>query len=445
MTTTGTPIAPHAGFSLDDIRTLWPDLSLPERVQAFRELSPEDAQDFFLALPPEGRVELIRAFPTAEQRLWLRLAAPDDVADVIQQVPEEERDPLLNLLNPASRTEVTALMAYQEDAAGGLMNPRFPRVRPDITVDQAIRYLRRQTRQHMEAIYYVYVLSSDQKLLGVASFRDLLAAPDGTRVSDVMESEVVSVTDTTDQEQVAEVMRLHDLLALPVVDGDGRMKGIVTYDDIVDVVTAEATEDIQKLGGSEALDAPYLQTPFLTMVRKRASWLSILFVGEMFTATALGYYQNEIAASVVLALFLPMIISSGGNSGSQASTLVIRALALGETRLRDWWRVFRHEISAGVALGCILAVIGFARVLLWQGVFHSYGAHFLLVALTVACSLIGVVLWGTVAGSMLPFVLRRFGLDPASASAPFIATLSDVTGVVIYFTVAHFILLDALH
>jgi magnesium transporter len=234
-----------------------------------------------------------------------------------------------------------------------------------------------------------------------------------------------------DQETVSRLFAEENLLAVPVVDADGIMKGIVTVDDIVDVVEEEATEDIQKLGGVSALDTPYLQTGLLGMIRKRAGWLSVLFMGEMLTATAMGYFEDEIARAVVLALFIPLIISSGGNSGSQASTLVIRAMALGEVRLRDWWRVVRREIASGLVLGSILGAIGFARVLVWQEISHAYGEHFLFVALTIAASLIGVVTFGTLTGSMLPFALRRFGLDPATASAPFVATLVDVTGLVI--------------
>jgi magnesium transporter len=251
-----------------------------------------------------------------------------------------------------------------------------------------------------------------------------------------MHTDPITVHEQMDQEAVSQVFARQDLIALPVVDDEGRMKGIVTADDIVDVVKEEATEDIQKVGGTEALRAPYLQISLLSMLRKRAVWLAVLFVGELFTATAMGFFENQIARAVVLAVFLPLIISSGGNSGSQASTLVIRALALGEVRLRDWWRVARREVAMGLLLGGILGAIGLARVVLWQGAFHAYGEHYLLLGVAVALSVVGVVLWGTLIGSMLPLLLRRAGFDPASASAPFVATLVDVTGVVIYFGVA---------
>ena len=315
------------------------------------------------------------------------------------------------------------------------MSPRFARLRSDMTMDEAISYLRRQA-QDVETIYYAYALDDQQHLLGVVSFRDLFKADRTKRVSDVMRADFVSAREDMDQETVARLVATHHLLAIPVTDGENRLKGIVTVDDIVDVVLEEDSEDIQKLGGMEALDAPYLQISFWQMVKKRAGWLAILFVGEMLTATAMGYFEQEIAKAVVLALFVPLIISSGGNSGSQATTLVIRAMAMGEVRLRDWWRIVRREFSTGFVLGTVLAVIGTMRILLWQALWKRYGEHYVVVAVTVACSLIGVVLFGTIAGSMLPFVLRRCGLDPASASAPFVATLVDVTGLVIYFTVA---------
>jgi magnesium transporter len=320
------------------------------------------------------------------------------------------------------------------------MSPRFARVRPEMTVDEAISYLRRQTRERAEIVSYVYVLDEQQRLLGVVQFRDLFAAPAATKVKDVMQTDFVSVREETDQEEVGHLLSDHDLVAIPVLDAAGRMKGIVTFDDVVDVVEEEATEDMQKVGGSAALGAPYLQVGVAGMIRKRAGWLAVLFLGEMLTATAMGYFQNEIARAVILALFVPLIISSGGNSGSQASTLVIRAMALGEVSLRDWWRVLRTEIAAGVGLGVILGIIGFSRIAAWQGLFHTYGSHFVLIGLTVAISLVGVVMWGAVAGAMLPFVLRKAGFDPASASAPFVATLVDVSGLVIYFTVASLLL-----
>ena len=382
--------------------------------------------------------------PASQRRSWMRLLPPDDAADLVQEAHEEEREGLLALLDEATRREVAALLAYAEDDAGGLMNPRYARVRPDVSADEAISYLRRQARAVLEIINYVYVLDADQKLLGVVSFRDLFAAPGDQKVRDLMSSDVVTASEQMDQEELARLFAQTNLQAIPVVDASGRMKGIVTVDDIVDVIQEEATEDIQKIGGTQALEAPYLKVGLVEMVRKRVGWLAVLFVSEMLTTAAMSRFEAEIARAVVLAVFIPLIISSGGNSGSQASTLVIRAMALGEVKMGDWWRVVHRELRSGLAMGLVLGVIGLTRVELWQLLFHTYGSHHLLVGLTIAISVLGVVTWGTLSGSMLPFLLKRFRLDPASASAPFVATLVDVTGIVIYFTAASVILRGAL-
>ncbi len=429
----------------DELAEAWPVLSLDERISGFKALERVDADDFFHGLGAHEQAALIEAMPPAERRLWMRLLAPDDAADVVQEAPEAIRGELMALLEEPTRREVIALLAYAEDAAGGLMSPRFARLRPDMTVDEALSYLRKQAQANkLETIYQAYVLNAEQHLDGVVSFRELFTAQAAKKVHEVMERDVVTVQDDLDQEAVARIIAKYDLAAVPVVDSAGRMRGIVTVDDVVDVVQEEATEDIQKLGGMEALDTPYLETPFTSMVKKRAGWLSALFLGEMLTASAMGHYEEQIAKAVILALFVPLIISSGGNSGSQATTLVIRAMALGEIGIKDWFRIVRREILAGFALGCILATIGLFRILAWQALFHTYGVHYMAVATTVAVSLVGVVTWGTTAGSMLPFIIRRFGFDPASASAPFVATLVDVSGLVIYFNVAQIILRGSL-
>jgi len=427
-----------------DLRTIWRILTPEERVEAFHLLARDDAEEFFLGLSAADLASLMRALPRNERRAWMRLLAPDDAADLVQEVPDDEREGLLSLLDDPTRKEVTALLAYKQDAAGGLMNPRYARLRPDMTVDEAIGYLRRQARTNLETLSYLYVIDDQQRLLGVVSFRELFASPPERTVREVMRTDLVTVRDDQDQEEVSKLLTQNDLVAIPVLDAEGHMKGIVTFDDIVDVVEQEATEDIQKLAGMEALDEPYLDIAFSRMFRRRAGWLSALFLGEMLTASAMAFFEDEIAKAVVLALFVPLIISSGGNSGSQASTLVVRAMSLGEVRLADWWRVVRRELASGLALGSVLGVIGFLRIVIWQAVSPLYGEHYLLVALTVFMSLIGVVTFGTMAGSLLPFILRRLGFDPASASAPFVATLVDVTGLVIYFTVASVILAGAL-
>ena len=440
MTSPDEPLLSHppaaVGMDPDALHEAWPILSPEERLEGVEMLDAVTGAEFFLDLRVRDQADLLERLGPERRRAWMRLLAPDDAADLIQELDEERRPGYLALLDDTTLREVLALLAYEEDEAGGLMNPRYMRARPDITVEVAIRYLRRQAVRGIEVIDYAYVLDREGLLLGVVSFRELFAAPPDRLVSDIMETEPVTVAEETDQEAVARLLVDSGLLALPVVDEAGRMKGVVTADDIVEVVQEEATEDIQKIGGTEALDEPYLQIGLWSMVRKRGVWLAVLLVGEMLTATAMGFFEEEIARAVVLALFIPLIISSGGNSGSQAATLVIRAMALGEVQLRDWWRVVRRELAAGLALGALLGLMGLVRILAWEGATGAYGANALPLGATVAVSLMGVVLFGTLAGSMLPLLLRRVGLDPASASAPLVATLVDVTGLIIYFTVA---------
>ncbi|MCC7012454.1 MAG: magnesium transporter [Planctomycetes bacterium] len=432
--------APEAQqLAIEDLRDAWRLLDSSERVEGFRLLGLVDGEEFFIALPTTDQRELLNQFTPIERRHWVRMLAPDDAADLLQEVGEERRNEWMALFDEPVRREVAALLAYSEDAAGGLMSPRFARVRPEQTVDEAILYLRRQAFDRLELIYYGYVLDREQRLLGVVSFRDLFRARGSAYVRDVMKTDVASVPEEMDQESVGRLFAEQDLVALPVVDSSGRMKGIVTVDDIVDVVQEEATEDIQKIGGSVALDAPYLEVGLLGMLKKRLGWLTILFFAQMLTVVAMSYFQAKIETVSLLALFVPLIISSGGNSGSQASTLVIRAMSLGEVRLSDWKRVFVNELLAGLSLGAVLGVIGFARIMtIWPGTADEFAMFSWGLAATILCSVVGVVLWGTLIGSMLPLVLRRLGLDPASASAPLVATLCDVTGILVYFMTASF-------
>jgi magnesium transporter len=320
-----------------------------------------------------------------------------------------------------------------------MMTLDYVAVRPEWTVREALDYVRGHGFDR-ETLNMVYVTDGAGALLDDVRVRRFLLADPETRVSALMDGNYATLAPEDDREKALAVFRRYDRVALPVTNGDHRLIGIVTADDMLDVAAEEATEDIQKLGGSEALDEPYTTIALGRMVKKRAGWLVVLFLGEMLTATAMSYFEDEIAKAVVLALFVPLIISSGGNAGSQAATLVIRALALGEFRLRDWWRVMRRELAAGAMLGLILGSIGFLRIVIWAQFSDIYGAHYLLVAWTVGASLVGIVLWGSLTGSMLPLVLKKIGFDPATSSAPFVATLVDVTGLVIYFTVAFFIL-----
>src|SRR5213593_912759 len=303
----------------------WNALTTEERVAAFQQLPFSEADDFFLALSARDQAALLLALPPGERRIWMRLLPPDDATDLIQETPEDQRSALLGLLDDSARREVAALLAYAEDEAGGLMSPRFARLRPDMTADEAIAYLRRQAQQ-VETIHYAYVLDSEQHLLGVVPLRRLVSANKDRIVREVMRTDFVAASEEMDQEALAKLFSEEHLFAMPIIDREGRMKGIVTADDIVNVVTEEASEDIQKIGGMEALEGPYLQVRFLEMVKKRGGWLAALFLGEMLTATAMGFFEQEIARAVVLALFIPLIISSGGNSGSQATSLVIRAM-----------------------------------------------------------------------------------------------------------------------
>lgn len=433
-----------SGHENEDPLYSWSAMTAHERREYFSSLPRTEAEELFLSLKAHDQAELILEASALEKRSWCRLLAPDDVADLIQEMGPDHKDEILNILDPQTRREVTALLAYAEDNAGGLMSSRFIRLRPEMSVDEAISYVRIQAKTQVETIYYAYVLEADQTLIGTVSFRELFSAAPHKKIREVMYTDLVKIPVTLDQEQIAKIFQAQDLMAIPVIDEWGHMKGIVTYDDIASVIQEEATEDIHKLGGSEALDAPYLKTDFLDLIRKRAGWLLVLFVGETLTASAMSFFQDEIERAVVLALFIPLIISSGGNAGSQASTLIIRAMALGEVRLVDWWRVFRRELYAGATLGLILGTLGMLKIILWPNRLDAYGPHYTLVGITVAASILGVVLWGTVTGSMLPFVLRKFNLDPATASAPFVATLVDVTGLIIYFSLAAFFLSGAL-
>lgn len=434
---------------LADMLTSMRSADVAERLS---ELPPEAAARIIAALPFDLAVQVLDA-PELERRHLLiqhtdeevagsliEAMSADQQADLFRRIPEPDRTRLFRVLEPSTRDDLERLLRYPPKSAGGIMTTELVSVPGTWTVEETLRHIS-QVGRAKETVYAVYVLDDDDRLTHVVSLRELLVSDRQLPVLDVGDRRrPITTTPSTDREEVARLIGKYNLLAIPVLDDDGHVIGIVTVDDVIDALVAEETEDVQKLGGMEALDAPYLEIGLPKMIRKRAGWLAALFLGEMLTATAMTYFEDEIARAVVLALFVPLIISSGGNSGAQATTLVIRAMALGQVRLRDWWRVIRREFSSGLVLGCILGLLGLARILLWHAFGDAYGEHYWLIGMTLGVSLVGVVLWGTLVGSMLPFLLRRLRFDPASASAPFVATLVDVTGIVIYFTAASLIL-----
>jgi len=428
------------------------------------ELHPSDIADVIIDAPPETEGIIFRLLPrrlAAQAFAYLPLQqqeglisslSGEDLQHVVEQISDDDRTrlfeelpaevtrKLLGALSPEELEHARRLLGYPERTAGRYMTPEYVSVSPTMTAAEALEHIRR-TGRGKETLNVVYIIDAEGRLIEDVRLGSLVLAEPDRPVSEINDPALVSLHASASLDDVLAAFEKYDRIALPVTDDDGNMLGIITVDDVLDIAEARNTRDIQKMGGSEALDAPYLSVGFWTMVRKRGGWLSALFLGEMLTATAMSYFENEIAKAVVLALFVPLIISSGGNSGSQATSLIIRSLALQELKLRDWFRVFRRELFSGLALGVVLGTIGFFRIVLWQHLhFTNYGAHYLLVASTVGGSLIGVVTFGSTSGSMLPFILRRFGFDPATSSAPFVATLVDVTGLLIYFSVAAIIL-----
>ena len=423
-----------------DIAECITDFSEDEQVIVFRVLKHDQAADVFEYLDVEAQQKLLRAMAHEQVVGILNEMSPDDRTALLEELPSAAARQLIKLLTPEERGVARALLGYPEGSVGRLMTPDLIAVDAGWSVKEVLDYVR-ENGQDSETLNVIYVVDDRGKLLDDIRMREFLLKPLTAKVSDLMDHNYVTLSVTDSQEDAVNIFRKYDRTALPVVDSGGVLVGLVTIDDMLDVAEQEATEDIQKLGGMEALDEPYTTIPLMRMVKKRATWLIILFLGEMLTATAMQGYNGEIEKAAILAMFLPLIISSGGNSGSQATTLVIRAMALGELRLGDWFRVVRKELLSGLSLGLILGTIGFFRITLWQYLhIFDYGKYHWLVAFTVGVALIGVVLWGTISGAMLPFLLRRCRLDPATSSAPFVATLVDVTGLVIYFNVALFIL-----
>jgi len=409
------------------------NLSNHRAVSTFKILDFPTQKRIIQEMSPGKTAELLNALPA------------DDRTSFLEDLPSEVVKELIKTLNPEERKITLSLLGYPEDSVGRLMTPDYISVQKDWTIREVIRHIR-AVGKDSETIDVVYVVDERGVFIDDIRIREIILASPDKKVEDVIDNRYIALKVTDDQEAANQAFKMNNRVALPVLDNNNILLGIVTIDDMLWVASEEFTEDIQKIGGTEALDAPYLETPFFKLIRKRVGWLIILFLSELLTATALAYFNDEIARATVLVMFMPLITSSGGNSGSQASSLIIQAMALGEVTLTDWWRVMRREILSGFVLGSILGVIGFTRILIWHmlmqhGVFKDiYGEHWFLVAVSVGISLIGVVLWGTLSGSMLPIVLKKLGADPAVSSAPFVATLVDVTGLIIYFSVAFFFL-----
>jgi len=423
-----------------EIAGLIADLPLDERAVLFRILPQRTAAKVFEYLDSAMQQELMKQLGQATFSNILNAMSPDDRTAFLEELPDKVLKDLLNQLSDEERKAAVKLLGYPENSVGRLMTPYYIQVHPDWKVSRVLEHIRKRSRK-AETLNYIYVVDAQQRLIDDLRTGQILMAPEEATIESLMDQRFAYLKVAQDREEAIAVFKQYDRSALPVVTDDMTLVGIVTADDILDVAEQEDTEDIQKFGGLESLDLPYVSTRLFDMFKKRISWLVILFLGEMLTATAMGHFEEEIEKAVVLALFVPLIISSGGNSGSQAATLIIRAMALKELTLPDWWFVMRREILSGLMLGVTLGLIGFLRIWLWQQLgFFNYGEHWALVGLTIGLTLIGIVTWGTLSGSMIPFVLKKAGLDPATSSAPFVATMVDVTGLVIYFSIASLVL-----
>jgi magnesium transporter len=426
-------------FLIPDLAELISDLPEVDQAVIFRILPKHVASETFEYIDRDAQRALLRALGREEVSTVLNEMHPDDRTALLEELPGPVVKDLIALLSPEERKVAQSLLGYAEDSVGRLMTPDYVWVKREWTMAEVLEYVRKYGKDS-ETLNMIYVVDDRGRLVDDIRIREILLSPPERLVADLMDENFVALHPTDDQETAAAEFKKYGRPAIPVVDDEEHLIGIVTIDDVLGVVDEEHTEDVQKFGGMEALDEPYTTISIPRMVRKRAGWLVLLFLGEMLTATAMGYFEGEIAKAVVLALFVPLIISSGGNSGSQAATLIIRAMALGEVTLKQWWKVMRRELVSGLMLGSILGSIGVLRISLWSAFSPMYGPYWLLIALTVGASLVGVVMWGTLAGSMLPFILKRVGADPATSSAPFVATLVDVTGLLIYFSVAYAVL-----
>ncbi|WP_316842331.1 magnesium transporter [Pedobacter gandavensis] len=398
-------------------------LSIKRAVNVFRILDFPTQERIIKKLPGNKLAELINLLP------------PDDRTSLFSELSGEAVKKLIILLPAKDRVEALSLLGYEEDSVGRLMTPDYVAVKKDWTVARVLEHIRRYGK-NSETIDVIYVIDKDGTLLDDIRIREILLADPDAKIGDLTDRRLIALKANDPQEEAINIFRMNNRVALPVVDDHNVLLGIVTVDDILWIANEEYTEDMHKIGGTQALDEPYLDMPIFGLFKRRIGWLVVLFLGEMLTATAMGHFEADIAKAVILAMFVPLIISSGGNSGSQASTLIIQAMALGEITVGDWWRVMRREIISGLMLGVVLGCIGFLRIFVWTFFTPMYGPHWVLIGVTVGVSLVGVVLWGSLAGSMLPLILKKLGADPATSSAPFVATLVDVTGLIIYFSVA---------
>ena len=416
-----------------------------KEVEIFLHLSIHRAASLFKILDHSNQKRIIKDLPPHKSAELLNEMQPDDRTAFLEDLPNEVVRELVKTLKPEERKITLSLLGYPENSVGRLMTPDYIYVHEDNTVAEVLDIIR-HVGKDTETIDVIYVINKHGELLDDIRLREFILAHPDKKVSEMMDGRFIELNVNDDQETANEAFKMNNRIALPVVDDYNVLLGIVTIDDVLWVTNEEFSEDIQKIGGAEALDQPYLETPFINLIKKRVGWLIILFLSEMLTATAMAYYNDELAKVIILTNFIPLIMSSGGNSGSQASTLIIQAMALGEVTVADWWRVMRREILSGLVLGVILGTIGFLRITLWSILMHHgimtdiYGFHWFLIALTVSFSLVGVVLWGSFSGSMLPILLKKLGADPASSSAPFVATLVDVTGLIIFFNVALYFL-----
>ena len=423
-------------FNPADIAERLSELHADERLLAFLKVPKQYKAEVFSHLDPDFQEETIRSIGSEEVSEILNAMTPDDRTALFEDFPDELIKYSINHLNPQERRIALKLLGYHEDSIARLMTPYYIQIRKEWTVKRCFAHIKKVGKK-VETMNHLYVVDERNRLIDDIAIGSILLAEEDTLISDITDNHFVAITTTTSKEDAVPYFEKYDRAALPIVTENGVLVGIVTVDDIIDQIEEQNTEDIQKFGGVEALDEPYIQTPWFEMIKKRGLWLIVLFFLQLITASVMGFYENEIEKAVVLALFVPLIISSGGNSGSQAATLIIRAMALQEITLKDWWTVMRKELVTGLFLGSLLGIIGFFRIMLWHKMgWFDYGQYWFFVGISAGISLAMIVLWGTLSGSMVPFILKKFNLDPATSSAPFVATLVDVTGLIIYFSIA---------